>query len=99
MTAASGTCSLTKTNIKGNVAVVSFTVDTVGHASNTYDAGANHDPDGDSNGTTVSVPKPQGPVALAVSGTVTHRARIQERAAAFLVPTAISFAISANALP
>jgi len=54
----SGLCSVTKTNIKGNSNSVTFTVNDVTHASNTYSAGVNHDPDGDSDGTTVVVLQP-----------------------------------------
>jgi hypothetical protein len=32
-----------------------FTVDSVDHAALLYDPGANHDPDGDSNGTSIIV--------------------------------------------
>jgi hypothetical protein len=60
VTGASGQCSVSKTNIKGNVASVTFTVDDVTHTSNTYDSGANHDPDGDSDGTSIIVYK-EGP--------------------------------------
>jgi hypothetical protein len=37
---------------------VTLTITSVTHAALTYDAGANHDPDGDSNGTSITVPKP-----------------------------------------
>jgi hypothetical protein len=37
---------------------VTFTVSTVTLAGNTYNAGANHDPDGSSNGTTIIVSQP-----------------------------------------
>jgi hypothetical protein len=57
-TGSNGQCSVTKRNIKGNVASVTFTVDNVTHASYTYDPGANHDPDGDSNGTSITVASP-----------------------------------------
>lgn len=53
-TDSSGQCQVTKNNLKGNVSSVTFTVTGVSHATNNYDA-ANHDPDGDSNGTTILV--------------------------------------------
>jgi PKD repeat protein len=49
-----GQCSVTKNNIKQNSGSVTFTVDSVSHASNSYDPGANHDPDG----TSITVVKP-----------------------------------------
>jgi hypothetical protein len=57
VTNSSGQCSITRNNIKANVSSVTFTMDSVTHASNTYDPGANHDPDGDSDGTTIAVYK------------------------------------------
>jgi protocatechuate 3,4-dioxygenase beta subunit len=57
VTNASGQCSVTKTNIKGNVGSVTFTVNDVTRGSDTY-SGVNHDPDGDSDGTTITVLQP-----------------------------------------
>ncbi len=57
-TDASGRCTITKNNIKGNTAGATFTVDTVSRAADSYDAGANHDPDGDSDGTTITISGP-----------------------------------------
>jgi hypothetical protein len=37
---------------------VTFAVDGVAHSSLTYDATDNHDPDGDSDGTSITVSKP-----------------------------------------
>jgi hypothetical protein len=37
---------------------VTFTVSNITLGSNTYNAGANHDPDGDSNGTAITVLQP-----------------------------------------
>ena len=53
-----GQCTVSKTNIKGNVGSVTYTVNNVTHSSSTYDPGINDDPDGDSDGTTITVPKP-----------------------------------------
>jgi hypothetical protein len=58
VTDATGVCSITKVNIKGNVSSVTFTVDTVSHASLSYQSSANHDPDGSSNGTRITVSRP-----------------------------------------
>jgi hypothetical protein len=58
VTNASGQCSITRTNIRNNVSNVTFTVTTVTSAGNTYNAAANHDPDGDSNGTVIVVAQP-----------------------------------------
>ena len=52
-----GLCDVTKSNLKPNVGSVTWTVSTVTHTSNVYD-GANHDPDGDSDGTAIVVSQP-----------------------------------------
>lgn len=54
----SGQCTVSKNNISQNGSSITFTVTNVTHSSNTYSAGANHDPDGDSNGTAITVLKP-----------------------------------------
>ena len=56
-TDASGQCDVLKSNIKASVSSVTFTVDTVTLAGSTYDPGANNDPDGNSDGTTITVPQ------------------------------------------
>jgi hypothetical protein len=53
-----GVCSVTKRNLKSGVSSVTFTVDSVTHASMSYAAAVNHDPDGDSDGTSITVFKP-----------------------------------------
>lgn len=53
-TGAEGTCSVSK-SLKNTASTVTFTVTSVTHASLTYDAGANADPDGDSTGTAITV--------------------------------------------
>jgi hypothetical protein len=53
-----GACSLARGNIKRNVSSVVFTIDAVSHNSLQYQPSANHDPDGDSNGTSISVVAP-----------------------------------------
>ena len=58
VTDVNGTCSLAKRNLKSSVSSVTFTVDSVSHASDSYAAAVNHDPDGDSDGTQVTVSKP-----------------------------------------
>jgi choice-of-anchor B domain-containing protein len=58
VTDGSGHCSISKNNIRPNSSSVTFTVDSVTHASLLYNADDNHDPDGDSNGTEVIVLKP-----------------------------------------
>ncbi len=57
-TDANGQCSITKGNINRNNSSATFSVTTVSHPANSYDAGANHDPDGDSNGTGITILKP-----------------------------------------
>jgi PKD repeat protein len=51
-----GQCDVVKTNIHNKVPSVAFTVDNVTHADFNYDSSANHEEDGDSDGTTILVP-------------------------------------------
>ena len=57
-TGSTGRCSLTKSNIKDNVSGVAFTVISVAHPTHTYLSTDNHDPDGDSDGTAITVARP-----------------------------------------
>jgi hypothetical protein len=54
-TGTTGTCVVTKSNIPNQNGIVTFTVGNVTHATLTYDKTSNHDPDGDSNGTAITV--------------------------------------------
>jgi hypothetical protein len=56
-TDSNGQCQVTKKNLKSNVTSATFTVTGIS-ASGTYDPSANTDPDGDSNGTTITVSQP-----------------------------------------
>lgn len=58
VTNGSGQCTVSKNNIRNNFQSVTFTVTNVSAGGYTYDAGANSDPDGDSNGTVINVSKP-----------------------------------------
>lgn len=58
VTNSSGYCSITKTGLKSSVSSITFTVTNVTRAGFTYQASANHDPDGESNGTVIVVLKP-----------------------------------------
>ena len=53
-----GTCTVLFPSLKKNVFSVNFTVVSVTMAGRTYDRTLNHDPDGDSNGTTIRVNRP-----------------------------------------
>ncbi|MEJ2710412.1 MAG: Ig-like domain-containing protein [Anaerolineales bacterium] len=53
----SGQCSVLSQNVPKKTGTVTFSVTDVTHASLTYDSSANHDPDGDSDGTTIVVSK------------------------------------------
>ena len=53
----SGVCSVTK-SLGNSVVSVTLTVTNATKTSFTYTAGANHDPDGESNGTVIVVSKP-----------------------------------------
>jgi len=57
VTGAGGQCAVSKTNLKGNVVSVTFTVNNITLAGSTYNAGANHDPNGDSDGTAIQINK------------------------------------------
>ena len=57
-TNSSGQCSVTKNNVKQNAASVTFTLTDITHAENTYNASLNHDPELDSDGTTIVVLQP-----------------------------------------
>ncbi|MCB9133822.1 MAG: hypothetical protein H6636_00235 [Anaerolineales bacterium] len=58
VTGVSGQCSVTKTGLRSTVNSITFTVTNATHSSLTYQSTANHDPDGDSNGTMIIVNKP-----------------------------------------
>jgi hypothetical protein len=58
VTSAAGQCSMTTGNITNRKTSVTLTVTAVSHATYSYLASANEDPDGDSNGTAITVPKP-----------------------------------------
>jgi hypothetical protein len=58
VTDATGGCSNSRNNIKSNVSSVVFTIDGVSHPTLSYQPSANHDSDGDSDGTSVTVSKP-----------------------------------------
>ncbi len=68
LTDGSGQCQITKNNVKNNQSEVTFTVTSVTHASNSYQAGSNHDPDGDSNGTSINVFKDGPPEPTSTPG-------------------------------
>lgn len=53
-----GVCQVSKTGLAARTTSVTFTVTNVTRATFTYNSPANHDPDGDSNGTVIAVPKP-----------------------------------------
>jgi hypothetical protein len=55
---ANGQCNVVKGNLKLTVTSVTFTVDSVTLAGYSYAPAANHDPDGDSDGTTITVSAP-----------------------------------------
>jgi hypothetical protein len=57
-TDSSGQCSLASSTLDGKTGSVIFTVSGVSHATFTYDATSNTDPDDDSDGTTITVNQP-----------------------------------------
>ena len=58
VTDTSGTCSVTKNNIHKNNSSATFSVSDVTHAASSYAPSANHDPDGDSNGSSITIDQP-----------------------------------------
>ncbi len=52
-----GQCEIVKRNLKNNVSGVTFTVSDLSASGSSYDGIDNHDPDGDSNGTTIIILK------------------------------------------
>src|SRR5215510_3603661 len=54
-TGGSGNCSLSKSGIPKTIGSVTFTVANLTHATLTYDTASNHDPDGDSDGTSIVI--------------------------------------------
>jgi len=57
-TGTNGRCSLSRTKLPGTTTSVTFTVTSVAWSGGTYVPSANHDPDGESDGTTISIAKP-----------------------------------------
>jgi subtilisin family serine protease len=55
LTGSSGQCTLTLTNIKNTVSSATFSIIGMTHSEWVYQESANHDPDGDSNGTTIVI--------------------------------------------
>jgi len=56
-TDSSGICSISRNNLKNNVSGVDFTVSNLS-GTYPYQSSGNHDPDGDSDGTSVNLAKP-----------------------------------------
>lgn len=57
-TDSTGKCTITSGNIRRSKSSATFKVDNVTHSTLTYQSAGNHDPDGDSNGTSITVNKP-----------------------------------------
>jgi hypothetical protein len=58
VTDSSGTCTVSFAGLRKNIPSIAFTVSSVSVAGQTYVSGDNHDPDGDSDGATITVSKP-----------------------------------------
>lgn len=58
VTGSGNQCSMTLEGIKSRQGSVSFTVGDITGSSYSYDSGSNHDPDGDSRGTVITILKP-----------------------------------------
>jgi hypothetical protein len=57
-TDSNGQCSLASSTLDGKTGSVTFTVSGVTHASFSYDAANNTDPDGDSDGSSITISQP-----------------------------------------
>jgi hypothetical protein len=86
----SGQCFVSRGGLKGNVASVTFSVSNVTSGVGAYAAADNHDPDGDSDGTSITVNKPGSNTPPTV--TIADPAD----GATFASGASISFAGSAN---
>jgi PKD repeat protein len=60
-TGSDGTCTVSLPNISKRIPSVDFAVSDIVHTALTYSPGDNHDPDGESDGTTITVPPPPPP--------------------------------------
>jgi len=58
VTDATGTCVFSKAGIRKKVGSITFRISHVDHATLNFDSGASTDPDGDSDGTSITVHKP-----------------------------------------
>jgi hypothetical protein len=58
VTDSSGSCSIATRRLDGNNNAVTFTVSNVSHPSRAYLSASNHDTDNDSNGLSLTIPKP-----------------------------------------
>jgi hypothetical protein len=58
LTGGDGRCTVDSGEMHKNIAGATFTISSVAEASRAYLSGSNHDPEGDSTGTAVTVPKP-----------------------------------------
>jgi len=57
-TGSAGTCTVSKSNIPSGTSSVTFRVTSVTKSGYSYVSGNNHDPETDSNGTTIKITKP-----------------------------------------
>lgn len=64
----SGQCSVSKNNLKNNVSSVTASVTSVSHTTYVYQPSSNHDPDGDSDGTTLVIYKDAAPEPTSTPG-------------------------------
>jgi hypothetical protein len=58
MTGANGACVLGSSEMRKRIGTATFAVSGVILSGHSYTSGQNHDPDGDSNGTSITVVKP-----------------------------------------
>lgn len=58
VTGGNGQCSVTSSDMNSKKTSVTFTISSLSGSGDSYDSGANHDPDGDSNGTSITMSKP-----------------------------------------
>jgi hypothetical protein len=56
-TGTNGTCQVTKSRIPNTTTIVTFSISSLSKSGYTYTSGSNHDPESDSNGTSITIIK------------------------------------------
>ncbi len=89
-TNSAGQATLPSGNVDKSVSSVTFTVTNITHATFEYTPGSNTDPDGDSNGTVITILKPQALLAASIANGTASAANLAEDVAEAAVSQALS---------